>query len=284
MNILIVGGTGTLGTELTRQLLKKDYVDRITILSRGEHKQKQHRDLFNDSRLKYVIGDIKDFDSIIYSFIDVDYVFHTAALKHIDVAEDNPIESVKTNILGTINVCKACRHVDATLIFATTDKAVDPINVYGMCKGISEQIIKKAGIDYLIYRWGNVLGSQGSALNIFKEKILSNKPIPITSIQMTRFWISIEEAVEFIMNTFEDYENETLIPEMKSSTILEVIRSICRCLNIDHKKTYSVEVGLRPGEKIHESLTSIHSRKWVNSKDCERYTESELDELINGSL
>lgn len=208
----------------------------------------------------------------------IDCVFLTAALKHVDVLEDNPLESVKTNILGVQNVIDACLINDVKYcVFSTTDKAVKPINVYGASKMIAEKMVHQANkynkTKFSVFRWGNVVGSRGSAIPMFIEKIKNSERIPLTDPDMTRFWIRIEDAAKFMINNFK---YGSLIPKMKAYPVINLCDFIASKMN----KTAKFEiVGLRKGEKIHEDMTET----W-NSKDAEKYNEEELNTLLEGFI
>ena len=276
MNVTIIGGTGTLGQELTRQILDRWMDSHITIISRDELKQSQMSKQFTPGRVTYVLGDIRDKnfeDKVPYS---QDVIFHVAALKHIDLLEKNSDECIKTNLLGTQNVLKASKNTAARhMVFCSTDKAVDPINNYGLCKAMSERLVTERG--GAVYRWGNVLYSRGSFLGQIIRCLINGDTIPITSKEMTRFWIRIEDAVNFMLETHRTGFGRVLIPDMKSASLMSVIDS----LGIILEKTpqYKV-VGLRPGEKLHESIKSMYEDPRANSFDYDKYTSSELVALL----
>ena len=282
-NVLILGGTGTLGRELIRQLDGKCMS--ITVLSRDEHKQQLMKRQYPNVR--FVLGDIRDLSSIEDHFREKDVVFHVAALKHIDHLEENPIESMKTNVLGTINVAKAAINAEVRYcVFSSTDKAVDPINTYGYCKALSEKILLQMNYDqsitrFSIFRWGNVLNSQGSVIPYFIDLLRKGDPIPITSKEMTRFWIRIEDAVEFMINTFRSGETKTKVmvhPEMRASKLTDVI-SVLGEMTDNHSQNFKM-IGLRKGEKLHEALRSQHSESPICSKTCKQYSTNELHALL----
>jgi len=268
MKIAVLGATGTLGAELIRQLLINYPKAEIIAFSRCELKQKELANRFPS--IKCVIGDIRDRDSLRSALVGVLLVYHVAALKHIEIMEQNPEESVKTNILGTINVCSVAKELGIkNVLFSSTDKAVNPINVYGMCKGISEKIMLNNG--FIVFRWGNVLGSRGSALHYFIEQIKNHRPVNITDMQMTRFWITIENAVEFMLSV-PFSSSRVYIPEMKAAKVTGIIRAIG---NIYNKTPTLTETWLRPGEKIHESISAD-----LNSKNAPQFTSKELIEIL----
>lgn len=257
MSVLIIGGTGTLGKELTRQLYGKTH---ITIFSRDEHKQAAMRREF--PKCTYRLGDIKEEFSLPAPFFDKVYL--TAALKHVDVLEENPEQCWRTNIEGVENVLNIYAE---DVKFCTTDKAVKPINVYGASKMVAEKLAHTYGAQ--IYRWGNVIGSQGSAIPFFIQRIKENKFIPLTDERMTRFWIRIEDAARFMI---EEEGSGILIPPMKAAKVTEICHAIGELIgnevNFEH-------VGLRPGEKIHEELDD-----GTTSETCEHYTREELKDLL----
>jgi UDP-N-acetylglucosamine 4,6-dehydratase/5-epimerase len=263
--ILIIGATGTLGQELISQLGNK----RIRAFSRCELKQKQLKEKF--PHVQCYLGDIRDKDALNRAMKGVETVFHVAALKHIDVLEENPEESVKTNILGTINVCDiAEKNGVKRVVFSSTDKAVSPINVYGMSKGISEKIMLDRG--HVVYRWGNITGSRGSAIHYFVNAIKNDLPVNLTHPDMSRFWIRIEDAVKFVLETYENTTASILIPPMKAAPVIDVINAIGNVLG----KVPNIRItDLRRGEKIHESIL-----EGLSSKDSSQYTPQELVELM----
>jgi UDP-N-acetylglucosamine 4,6-dehydratase len=284
--VAILGATGTLGQELIRQILKSHPTTEIVGISRCELKQKETLSRFKFAKnIRMHLGDIRDEDRILRLMKGCDTVFHVAALKHIDTMEDNPEESVKTNIIGTIHACNAAERAGVNhFVFSSTDKAVDPINVYGMCKGISERIVfcrneEHAKTKFRVYRWGNVLFSRGSALHYFAEAIRSGEPVKLTHPEMTRFWIRIEDAVSYMLSTYETgYSNRPMIPEMKASSVEDVIASVAR---IVRRQTSVTITGPRSGEKLHEVLLSKHEQEGgLASNTAPKYTESELDDLL----
>lgn len=279
MRYLIVGGTGTLGRALIRELLEKPDSE-IRCVSRCELKQKELKDEFKSSRLTCYLGDVKDISSLHRPMAGVDVVFHVAALKHVDTGEYNPEETIKTNVLGTINVADACEQAGVKYcVFSSTDKAVEPINLYGMTKAISEKVLLRRNrvqtkTQYAVYRWGNVTGSRGSAIPIFLQAIRSNKPIPITDFEMTRFWIRIEDAVSFMLKTYQTSDGlAVMIPPIKAASVTTVVEVLAK---LDGKNAVEFEkVGLRPGEKIHEALES-----GFYSDIAPQYTHDELELLL----
>lgn len=283
----ILGGTGTLGQELTRQLLKQAQTASISIISRDELKQKQMEALLGKNpRVQYRIADIRDREAMLDATNGVDCIFHCAALKHVEIAEANPLESIKTNLLATQNVIEAAeKNLVANVVFSSTDKAVDPVNVYGMCKGLSERLLMhrntiQSVTNYKVYRWGNVLGSRGSIIHHFVDLISAGKPVPITDFRMSRFWITIEDAVAFMVSTYskQDVENKPMIPHIAAANVTDIASAIAQELGKDRVEFLSIP--MRPGEKIFESLRSMHDSDPCHSNTARQYTMDELRELV----
>ena len=230
--ILITGGTGSLGQALTKRLLAMD-VDTIRIFSRNENNQIKMESKFNDKRLRFLIGDIRDPERLNRAFEDIDFVFHAAALKHVDKIEYNSFEAIKTNVIGSQNVINASLHenVEKTICVGT-DKAVSPLNTYGATKLLMEKLFvtannyinpKKHRTKFIALRYGNVLGSSGSVIPKFIQQISSNETITITDPNMTRFSITMDEALDFILKATElGSGSEIFIPKLKAYSIVDV--------------------------------------------------------------
>jgi UDP-N-acetylglucosamine 4,6-dehydratase len=258
-SILITGGTGSLGKELVKYLLDQTSVRRIAIFSRDELKQLNMRNEFkNDSRLRWFLGDIRDIDRLKSALYKVDYVIHTAALKQVDTGEYNPIEFIKTNIVGSQNLVNASIDLGVKRIVAlSTDKASSPINLYGATKLTADKLFISAnnyshprGTTFSVVRYGNVMGSRGSVIPFFKELSENGKRIPITDIRMTRFWITMQQAVQFIIESLEIMKGgELYVPRIPSMKIVDLARAI------DPKVSFDI-IGIRPGEKLHEEMIS----------------------------
>lgn len=284
---LVLGGTGTLGQAIIKKL-RLDPENEIVCLSRDEFKQHQMKKIWpEDQRMHYVLGDIRDLHSIERYFAGVHTVFHVAALKQIDTLEANPYECIKTNLLGTINVAKAATDYNVPfVVFSSTDKAVMPINLYGMCKAASELVLKfenkfQKRTQFIIYRWGNVLSSRGSVIPIFQGTLREGKA-HITDKHMTRFWIKIEQAVEFILSTYQKNLDEVMIPPMKGASVVKVVEAIADSMGV--KKYELIETGLRPGEKINETIFVDDRGSAVSSNTVAQFTKAELKEFLSQEL
>ena len=261
--ILITGGTGSLGQALTKHLLQKN-VDTIRIFSRNESKQIEMESSFNDKRLRFLLGDVRDMERLNRAFEDVDIVFHAAALKHVPVIEYNPFEAIKTNVIGSQNVINACLENDVSkAICIGTDKAVSPLNTYGATKLLMEKLFvsasnyldkKKHKTKFIALRYGNVLGSSGSVIPKFIEQIKNKQKITITDPNMTRFSITMDDALNFIIHAAElGKGSEIFLPKLRAYTISDVKAALFELL--DHAE--EEVIGIRPGEKIDEVLISV---------------------------
>lgn len=258
--ILITGGTGSWGNELVKQLLDKKPKE-IRIFSRGELSQVNMQRKFEDDRLKFIIGDIRDYKSLEEATKGVQYVFHLAALKHVPVCEIQPYEAIKTNILGTENLVRACKKNKVKkVIDVSTDKAVDPLNLYGMTKAVGEKIIIQANLEesetkFVCIRAGNVLGSNGSVVPLFINQIQVNRKITITDLKMTRYFITLQEAISLLFKAAEaSYGGETFVMKMPAYKIKDIAEVLIK--NSKSENIVIEEVGMRPGEKLEEVLVS----------------------------
>lgn len=282
---LIIGGTGTLGKAMTKELLKKKDIQ-IRILSRCELKQKQMAKEFNnDKRITYILGDIRDRDTTFRNLAHSDVVFHFAALKHVDSMEENPEECVKTNIHGTINVADAAQSCGVKhVIFSSTDKAPYAVNVYGSCKYISERIFFRRNVlqkdtKFSIYRWGNVIGSRGSVIPTWIDSFKNNQSIEFTDPDMSRFWIRIERAVAFILDTYEKAPlDEVMIPDIKAASVKRVAQTIGKLMG-ENKINFNT-TGIRPGERMSECLRSEEEGGAMYSHEAPQFTDKELMHLL----
>lgn len=295
--ILITGGTGSLGNALTERLLEDDDIERIIIFSRDEFKQHEMRLKFLNKKIstdeviydnfsrkvEFQIGDIRDYHSVARVLKDVDIVFNTAAIKQVPVAEYNPMEAIKTNIIGISNIINAIIENDIevdTVVGISTDKACLPINAYGMTKALMERLVIAANVQcpytrFILTRYGNVMASRGSVIPLFKNQLENNKDLTVTDPEMTRFMMNLDQAVDTIIDTYQ-YANtgEIYIPKIPSAKIVDVANVMISDRNINIKYT-----GIRPGEKLHEDLISnIEVRR---TYDTEGYyvIKPELPEL-----
>ena len=258
-SILITGGTGSLGKELTAYILKNfPNVKRLVIFSRDEQKQFEMAQEYPNSKypqVRFFIGDIRDYDRIKRALRGIDYVIHAAAMKHVPIAEYNPMECVKTNILGAENLINACIETDVKRVVAlSTDKAAAPVNLYGATKLASDKLFVAANnivgfnpIRFSVVRYGNVMGSNGSVIPFFLKK-KKEGVLPVTDPTMTRFNISLKEGVEMVMHALETaWGGEIFVPKIPSYKILDIAEAI-------GPECEKPVVGIRPGEKIHEEM------------------------------
>lgn len=260
--ILITGGTGSLGQALTKRLLEEK-VERIRIFSRNEEKQIAMEHKFNDKRLRFFLGDVNDLGRLTRALEDIDIVFHAAALKHVPKIEYNPFEAIKTNVIGSQNVIDASLHENVEKVIAIgTDKAVSPLNTYGATKLLMEKLFvtannyvnpQKHRTKFITVRYGNVFGSSGSVVPRFIEQIKKKQKITITDPQMTRFSITLDEALAFIFNATKSGKgSEIFVPKMRAYNIMDLKDALGDLLG-----NYGEEItGIRPGEKLHEILIS----------------------------
>jgi UDP-N-acetylglucosamine 4,6-dehydratase len=267
-SVLITGGTGSLGKALIEELLENTKVKRVAIYSRDELKQFHLRNHFNnDSRLRWFLGDIRDLERLKRALHNVDFVIHAAALKQVDTGEYNPMEFIKTNILGSQNVIEASIDTGVKKVVAlSTDKASSPINLYGATKLAADKLFIAAnsysqgyGTSFSVVRYGNVMGSRGSVIPFFREFAARNEPLPITDLRMTRFWISISDAVKFVLGSFPIMQGgELYVPRIPSMKIVDLAHAVSPGAAL-------VEIGVRPGEKLHEEMISAEdSRRTVS--------------------
>jgi UDP-N-acetylglucosamine 4,6-dehydratase len=256
-SILITGGTGSFGKKYVKTLLSRYRPRRVIVFSRDELKQFEMQQQFSSPEMRYFIGDVRDLQRLRQSMRDVDYVIHAAALKQVPAAEYNPMECIKTNIHGAENVIAAA--IDAgvhKVIALSTDKAANPINLYGATKLASDKlfvaannIVGKDGTSFAVVRYGNVVGSRGSVVPFF-EKLLAERAeeIPITHVDMTRFWISLQGGVDFVLTNFQRmWGGEVFVPKIPSIRIVDLARAMAPEL------PFRV-IGIRPGEKLHEIM------------------------------
>ena len=255
--ILITGGTGSFGKKYTQILLEKYKPKKIIIFSRDELKQFEMQQLFNDPCMRYFVGDVRDLARVEEAMEGVDYVIHAAAMKQVPAAEYNPMECIKTNIYGAENVIKASLKSKVKKVIAlSTDKAANPINLYGATKLASDKLFVSANnmvgskkTRFSVVRYGNVVGSRGSVVPLFQKLIAEGATeLPITHVDMTRFTITLSAGVEFVLKDFERMQGgEIFIPKIPSINVTELAKAMAPDLN------YKI-VGIRPGEKVHETM------------------------------
>ncbi|WP_350976642.1 UDP-N-acetylglucosamine 4,6-dehydratase (inverting) [Shewanella sp. AC34-MNA-CIBAN-0136] len=256
-SILITGGTGSFGQKYTKTILARYKPKRLIILSRDELKQYEMQQIFNAPCMRYFIGDVRDGDRLMQAFQDVDYVIHAAALKQVPAAEYNPMECIKTNIYGAENVIKASIANKVKKVIAlSTDKAASPINLYGATKLASDKLFVAANnivgpgkTRFAAVRYGNVVGSRGSVVPYFKQLIANGAlSLPITHPDMTRFWITLQDGVDFVLKNFSRMQGgEIFVPKIPSIRISELADAYGNGLSHEI-------VGIRPGEKMHEVM------------------------------
>lgn len=256
-SILITGGTGSFGRRYVDTILREYQPRRVIIFSRDELKQFDMSQEYADPCMRYFLGDVRDYDRLVQAMRNVDYVIHAAALKQVPAAEYNPMECVKTNIHGAENVVRAALENDVTRVIAlSTDKAANPINLYGTTKLASDKIFVAANniagghsTRFAVVRYGNVIGSRGSVVPFFRRKIAEDADhLPITDRRMTRFWITLQQGVDFVLKNFQRMRGgELFVPKIPSVRITELAEAMAPDLP-------TREIGIRPGEKIHETM------------------------------
>ncbi len=270
-SILITGGTGSFGKAFLGRVLEAHNPARVAIYSRDELKQYEMKQTYGDDpRVRFFIGDIRDRDRLEMAMHGVDYVVHAAALKQVDTAEYNPMEYVKTNILGSENVMIASINAGVKKIVAlSTDKASSPVNLYGATKLTADKLFISGnhysyarGTKFAVVRYGNVMGSRGSVIPFFRALAERGEPLPITDLRMTRFWITLPQAVEFVIDSFEAMDGgELYVPRIPSMHVTDLAKAIAPDAEL-------VEVGIRPGEKLHEEMISPEdSRRTIRQPD-----------------
>jgi UDP-N-acetylglucosamine 4,6-dehydratase len=270
-SILITGGTGSFGKAFLARVLEAHNPNRVIVYSRDELKQYEMKAMFGDDlRVRFFIGDIRDRDRLRMALHGVDYVVHAAALKQVDTAEYNPMEFVKTNILGSENVIMASLDAGVKKIVAlSTDKASSPINLYGATKLTADKLFISAnhygwsyGTTFSVVRYGNVMGSRGSVIPYFRALAARGEPLTITDSRMTRFWITLPQAVDFVMRSFEVMVGgELYVPRIPSTRIVDLAEAIA-------PGSPTIETGIRPGEKLHEEMISVEdARRTIRQDD-----------------
>jgi UDP-N-acetylglucosamine 4,6-dehydratase len=267
----VTGGTGSFGQAFIRTLIDEHHPARVVVFSRDELKQYDMRTSFgDDQRLRFFLGDIRDRERLAMALRGVDYVVHAAALKQVDTAEYNPMEFVKTNILGSENVIQeAIANGVKKVVALSTDKASSPANLYGATKLTADKLFVSSnhyavagGTRFSVVRYGNVMGSRGSVIPFFRKLAESGEPLPITDPRMTRFWITLPHAVDFVIRAFDDMTGgELYVPRIPSMRVVDLAEAIA-------PESETVLVGIRPGEKLHEEMISSEdARRTVRRAD-----------------
>ncbi|OEF98880.1 hypothetical protein BHF71_02840 [Vulcanibacillus modesticaldus] len=273
--VLIIGGTGSIGQKLVSKILQDDPTV-IRVFSRDEYKQfKMQNKIGTYSNIRYLIGDIRDYDRIIRAMQDIDYVFHLAAMKHVPSCEYNPFEAVQTNIIGTNNVIRASLVVGAKrVVFTSTDKAISPTNTYGATKLTAERLILAAQYNkgphetiFTAVRFGNVIGSRGSVIPLFKKQILEDKKITVTDLNMTRFMMTVDEAVTLTIKALKESQGKEIfifkMPVIRLKDLVTVVlEEVSKKYKINMEQLSIEEIGLRPGEKMFEELMTIEESRY----------------------
>jgi len=268
--VLVTGGTGSFGRAFVESLLKLNLAKEIIIYSRDELKQFEMQARIDSENVKFMIGDVRDFERVREAMIGIDTVVHAAAMKQIPASENNPMEAIKTNVFGAENIVKASIAFGVKQVIAlSTDKAANPANLYGATKLCSDKLMiagnsasKNSVTKFSVVRYGNVLGSRGSVIPFFKEQSKLGV-IPITDLSMTRFWLTIEDGVEFVLKSFERMQGgEIFIPKIPSFKVIDVAKVIAPDIKIEI-------IGIRPGEKLHEVM--ITEDDSINTVEFDRY-------------
>ena len=254
-SVLVTGGTGSFGKSMVKKLLQDDQVRKVIVYSRDELKQFEMSSVFNSSKLRYFLGDVRDLQRLKQATDDVDVIIHAAAIKQIPAAEYNPMEAIKTNINGAENVITAAIDNGVQKVIAlSTDKAANPANLYGATKLCSDKLMVAGNVlagkhqtRFSVVRYGNVLGSRGSVIPFFKDQKKAGV-IPITDIRMTRFWLTIDEGVNFVLDRLSQMQGgEIFVPKIPSFKVVDVAQVVAPNVPIEI-------IGIRPGEKLHEVM------------------------------
>jgi UDP-N-acetylglucosamine 4,6-dehydratase len=256
-SVLITGGTGSFGKACVKSILSRFTPKRLIVFSRDEYKQYLMQQEFNGPEMRYFLGDVRDPDRLQQAMRNVDYVIHAAALKQVPAAEYNPMEFIKTNVNGADNVIKSAINNEVEKVIAlSTDKAVNPINLYGATKLVSDKLFVAANnivgqhrTHFAVVRYGNVIGSRGSVLPFYRKLITEGaKRLPVTDPRMTRFWFTLEEGVDFVLKCFARMQGgEVFVPKIPSMRITDLVQSFGADIEME-------TVGIRPGEKLHELM------------------------------
>ena len=271
--LLITGGTGSFGNAVLNRFLHTDYFNEIRIFSRDEKKQEDMRILLKNKKLKFYIGDVRDYNSIEKAMRGVDYVFHAAALKQVPSCEFFPLEATKTNVFGTQNVIDAAEYNNVSkVICLSTDKAAYPINAMGISKALMEKVAVAAARNcknttVCLTRYGNVMGSRGSVIPFFLNKIKNKEAITVTDPKMTRFLMSLDEAVELVLFAFEHgNQGDLFVNKAPAGTIGDLAQALKELCNVNNEIKI---IGTRHGEKLYETLCT--REEMVKAEDMDRF-------------
>ena len=277
--VLLVGGTGSIGTAIMKRLLTYD-VSTVRIFSRDEHKQFDMSNQYRDERLRFLLGDVRDYERVLRAAEGIDIIFNLAALKHVPACEYDPYEAVKTNVIGTQNVIQAAIAQDVEhVILTSSDKAVSPTNAMGATKLLAERLISSAHFGYggrktafCAVRFGNVMGTRGSVIPLFKRQILQNGSVGLTDPSMTRFMMTRDEAAVLTLQAAQMARNGEVfvlkMPVLRLSDLAEtVIDMTCEKYRLDKNNIATNGIGLRPGEKMHEELMTLEESEFAFDLD-----------------
>lgn len=273
--LLITGGTGSFGNAVLKRFLNTDYFKEIRIFSRDEKKQDEMRNALNNAKVKFYIGDVRDFNSIDEASRGVDYIFHAAALKQVPSCEFFPLEAVKTNVLGTSNMLEAAiKNKVTNVIVLSTDKAVYPINAMGLSKAMMEKVmvaksrtVPAGGTVLCGTRYGNVMASRGSVIPLFADQIKAGKPVTVTDPHMTRFMMTLEDAVDLVLYAFEHGNaGDIFVQKAPACTLQTLATALKELYNADNEIKI---IGTRHGEKLYESL--VNREEMVKAADMGDY-------------
>lgn len=263
--LLVTGGTGSFGNAVVKRLLSSGFFDEIRVFSRDEKKQDDMRKRYNHPKLKFYIGDVRDYQSVVSAVRGVDFIFHAAALKQVPSCEFHPMEAVKTNVLGTENILEAGIQCGVKrVVCLSTDKAVYPINAMGISKAMMEKVVvakSRASSDTVISitRYGNVMASRGSVIPLFLNQIRAGQPITITDPNMTRFMMTLDDAVDLVLYAFEHGNSgDTFVQKAPAATIEVLAKALTAMLDVPDHPIHII--GTRHGEKLYEALLSREER------------------------